>query len=236
MASWMAWPWFCETLEISTPKPSVTNRNNSAPSPNVTGEPWNGTPNTAMPTASTMIKSTVATRKYGTILPSTTSLGLSGITASCSNVPDSRSRTTPRLVMIVPTNTSTTPQMPGIMMSDVLRLGLYRTVTCGGWSNASAIGLPWAAGRLLDSALARAARAALAANNWLPSTSTWGLVPPVTTATWAWPSLSWSAAHVRPCPACVSTTLNGALNNCSAAAACGPATATVIEWTSKLAA
>ena len=51
MASWIAWPWFCDTLEISTPNPSVTNRNSSAPSANVSGEPRNGTPKTAMPTA-----------------------------------------------------------------------------------------------------------------------------------------------------------------------------------------
>ncbi len=123
-ASWIAWPWFCETLEISTPTPSVTNRNSSAPSPNVAGEPRNGTPKIAMPTASTIARSTAATRKYGTILPRKTSLGFSGMTASCSSVPDCRSRTTPRLVMIVPTKTSTTPQSPGIMMSDVVRPGL----------------------------------------------------------------------------------------------------------------
>ncbi len=73
----------------------------------------------------------VATRKYGTILPSTTSLGFSGITASCSRVPDWRSLTTPRLVMIVPMKTRTTPHRPGIMMSDVVRPGLYSTLTCG---------------------------------------------------------------------------------------------------------
>ncbi len=46
-------------------------------------------------------------------------------------MPDWRSLTTPRLVMIVPMNTSTTPARPGIITSDVLSVGLYRIVTCG---------------------------------------------------------------------------------------------------------
>ena len=62
-ASWMAWPWVCETLEISTPRPSVTNTNSKAPSPKVTADPRNGTPNTATPTASTTARSATATAK-----------------------------------------------------------------------------------------------------------------------------------------------------------------------------
>ena len=113
---WMAWPWFSDTLEISTPMPSVTNRKSRAPSANTAYEPRNGTPNRATPTASTMARSAAATAKYGTILPRNTSRGRSGITASCSSVPVCRSRTTPRLVMMMPTNTRTTPARPGIMM------------------------------------------------------------------------------------------------------------------------
>ena len=71
-----------------------------------------------------MARSTAATAKYGVILPRKTSRGRSGITASCSSVPVCRSRTTPRLVITVPTNTRITPAMPGIMMSEVFSSGL----------------------------------------------------------------------------------------------------------------
>ena len=50
--------------------------------------------------------------------------GRSGITASCSSVPVCRSRTTPRLVMIVPMKTRITPHSPGIMMYEVFSSGL----------------------------------------------------------------------------------------------------------------
>ena len=62
-ASWMAWPWVCDTLEISTPRPRVTNTNSTAPSAKTAADPLNGTPNRPTPTASTMARSAAATTK-----------------------------------------------------------------------------------------------------------------------------------------------------------------------------
>ena len=181
-----------------------------------------------MPTPSTIARSTAATPKYGTILPRNTSRGRSGITASCSSVPDCRSRTTPRLVMIVPMKTSTTPARPGIITSEVDRPGLYRIVTSG-----------CSEPRLLPAppSLLSAASVASAVNSWLPSMSTAGRPLPVsTTATAAWPSRNWSSAHWRPCTAAAVTTSKGLGRTELTAAASRPATATGIERTSKLAA
>src|ERR1700735_1591404 len=95
-ASWMAWPWFCETVEIRTPIPSVTSRNRAAPRAKVATLPVNGTPNRPIPISTIAVRSTAATIRYGAILPAITSLARSGITASCSSVPVCRSLTTPR--------------------------------------------------------------------------------------------------------------------------------------------
>ncbi len=83
---------------------------------------------------------------------------------------------------------------------------------------------------------ASAASAAFAENSWLPSISTCGLAPPVTTATSALPSRSWSLAQDSPRPAAVSVTSNGDRSTLATALACGPDAATVMVLTSKLAA
>ena len=41
--SWIAWPWFCETVEISTPIPRVTSKKRMDPSANVATLPTKGT-------------------------------------------------------------------------------------------------------------------------------------------------------------------------------------------------
>jgi hypothetical protein len=128
IASWIAWPWFCDTLEISTPTPSATNRNTTAPSPNTITDPLNGTSNNRTPATTTMVRSIALTRKYGAILPRNTSDGPSGITASCSMVPAWRSRTTPRLVITVPMNRRISAASPGIMTAEVSNSGLKSTV------------------------------------------------------------------------------------------------------------
>ena len=51
-------------------------------------------------------------------------LGLIGMTASCSSVPVSRSRTRPMLVMIVPMNVRISPMIAGTITHDVLSSGL----------------------------------------------------------------------------------------------------------------
>ena len=51
-------------------------------------------------------------------------LGLIGITASCSSVPASRSRTSPMLVMIVPMNVRIRPMIAGTMTHEVFSSGL----------------------------------------------------------------------------------------------------------------
>ena len=58
------------------------------------------------------------------ILPRITWLGLIGITASCSSVPASRSRTRPMLVMIVPMNVRIRPMIAGTITQDVFSSGL----------------------------------------------------------------------------------------------------------------
>ena len=123
-ASWMAWPWFCETVEIRTPMPSVTSRNRAAPRAKVATLPVNGTPNRPIPISTIAVRSTAATIRYGAILPAITSLARSGITASCSSVPVCRSLTTPRLVISVPTNTRMRPARPGTITQEVVSLGL----------------------------------------------------------------------------------------------------------------
>ena len=68
--------------------------------------------------------STEARMKYGVILPRITVLGLIGITASCSSVPDSRSFTSPMLVMIVPMKVRIRPMIAGTITHEVLSSGL----------------------------------------------------------------------------------------------------------------
>ena len=74
--------------------------------------------------------------------------------------------------MIVPTNTRTTPQSPGTIMSDVVRPGLYRTLTVGDADRAAPAGDTECFGNAFSCAsrLASAASAVLAAKSWLPST------------------------------------------------------------------
>jgi hypothetical protein len=70
--------------------------------------------------------SSEARRKYGAILPITTSDGRNGITASCSSVPFCRSFTSPMLVTSMPMNVRIRPMIPGIMTQLVFRSGLKR--------------------------------------------------------------------------------------------------------------
>ena len=51
-------------------------------------------------------------------------LGLIGITASCSRVPVSRSRTSPMLVTIVPMKVRIRPMIAGTITHAVMRSGL----------------------------------------------------------------------------------------------------------------
>src|SRR5665647_2706949 len=126
IASWMAWPWVCDTVEMSTPMPSVTNRKSAAPRANTATEPRKGTSKSSMPAPTTITMSRAAITMYGAILPTKTSRGRNGMTASCSMVPAWRSRTTPRAVATVPTKTRMMPHRPGIMMTAVRRSGLKR--------------------------------------------------------------------------------------------------------------
>ena len=50
IASWIAWPWVCETVEMSTPTPSVTKRKSAEPRAKVATEPRKGTSKISMPT------------------------------------------------------------------------------------------------------------------------------------------------------------------------------------------
>ena len=60
-ASWIACPWFCDTVETSIPMPKVTSRNSAAPRANVPTFPVNGTWKTPMPIATMATRSTAAT-------------------------------------------------------------------------------------------------------------------------------------------------------------------------------
>ncbi len=123
-ALWIACPAVCEIVEMNTPMPRTTKRKIAAPRANVRTLPLNGTSNSSTPSTVTTIMSAAARRKYGAILPRITVLGAMGITASCSNVPASRSRTRPMLVMIVPMNVRISPMIAGTMTHDVSRSGL----------------------------------------------------------------------------------------------------------------
>ena len=61
MASWMACPWVSDTVEMSTPMPTVTNRNSTAPRAKTSGDPAKGTLNSSTPTATITARSTTAT-------------------------------------------------------------------------------------------------------------------------------------------------------------------------------
>ncbi len=65
IASWMACPWVCDTLEMSTPVPRVTNRNSSAPSAKVATEPRNGTSKSSMPATTTITMSSGGDEQVG---------------------------------------------------------------------------------------------------------------------------------------------------------------------------
>src|SRR5215469_4711444 len=97
------------------------------------------------------------------------------------------------------------------------------------------IGLP-AAGNA-DAAFDNAVSVACAVNSWLPSMSTEGAPPVlVRTATAACPSRSWSSAQDLAACESLLTTSNGFGSARATVAAPGPATATGIDGTSKLAA
>ena len=83
-----------------------------------------------MPAPTTITMSSAAMTRYGAILPTKTSRGRNGITASCSMVPAWRSRTTPSAVATVPTKTRMMPHRPGIMITAVRRLGVEEDGTC----------------------------------------------------------------------------------------------------------
>ena len=169
-------------------------------------------------------------------MPRKTSAGRSGITASCSSVPACRSLTTPRLVITVPTNTRMTPASPGIMMYEVFSSGLYRM--CVVTSATVALTLAVVPTCPLRSAT-NWRRAACAVNSWLPSMSTVGPgALPVTMATAACPSRSWSWAHAADdaLAGLVAATLKDFGSACAVAAAPGPATTVGMSDTSKLAA
>jgi hypothetical protein len=138
--------------------------------------------------------------------------------------------------MIVPMNTRTTPASPGIMTKDVVSFGLYKTVTRGRAGGAVVAGPVVSGLAACGPSRARAERAACAANSWVPSTSTAGRPAPVTTETAARPSRSWSAAQVRPRARSELTTVKGLGSSRPTAAASGPAAATGMDDTSKLAA
>ena len=157
-----------------------------------------------MPATTTTTMSSAAMSRYGAILPRKTSRGRKGITASCSIVPLCRSRTTPRAVATVPTNTRMMPQRPGIMITASAGRG------CRARTPARRAAPPAASARrpLLAFAACNSARlrsAAWAAKSSVPSMSTVVLPPAaVTTATTAEPRRSSSCARPgrrrRPLP------------------------------------
>ena len=120
-----ACPEFWDIVEMKMPMPSTTNRNRTVPSRNIQKLPRRGIPNTHMPRIVMMAMSTKASRKYGAMMMLN---GRSGIIASYSNVPCSRSLTSPMLVIIVPISVMIRPISPGIMTNEVFRSGLKNIV------------------------------------------------------------------------------------------------------------
>ncbi len=65
MASWIACPCVCETVEMSTPRPRVTKRNSTEPRVKVATEPRKGTSKSTMPTATMTAMSMAAIGEVG---------------------------------------------------------------------------------------------------------------------------------------------------------------------------
>ena len=63
MASWIAWPCVCETVEMKIPMLRVTNRKSRAPSAKAATDPRKGTEKIAMPAATITTMSIVAIAK-----------------------------------------------------------------------------------------------------------------------------------------------------------------------------
>ena len=244
MASWMACPWVCDTVEMSTPMPRVTNRKSAEPRANTATEPRNGTSKSSMPAPTTITMSRAAMTMYGAILPTKTSRGRNGMTASCSMVPAWRSRTTPRAVATVPTKTRMMPHSPGIMMTAVRRSGLKRISALAVATEAPLGATPGCSEppppcAVIPCAFARARRAAWVANNSVPSRYSCTAAPArdgVTMAATASPRRSASRACAAPSAGRVATTRSSAGSAAATRGAPGPATSVGTSLTSKLAA
>jgi hypothetical protein len=116
-----------ETAEARMPMPSVANRYTRAIAPKSTGFPSNGTPNHATARAVITNASKRARVVNGSILPSRSSVRVSGVTMSCSSVPRSRSLTIAVLVRIIEIYVMMRPTRPGIMKLTFLSSGLKTT-------------------------------------------------------------------------------------------------------------
>src|SRR5674476_1286168 len=218
-AVWIACPVVCEIVEMKTPSPSTTNRNSAAPSTKTNTIPLNGTSKSNMPSVVMMSMSIEPTRKYGEILPRITVLGLIGMTASCSRVPVSRSRTRPMLVTIVPMNARISPMMAGTITQEVLMSGLYKICVV-----------------TLPPDLLSTDTIDCAANRLEPSTSASTGCRPVTIATLTVLSCRSRSAAAWSSDGWVTVTSKYDGNDAATCVACGPTTAALTLSTWKLAA
>ena len=72
-----------------------------------------------------------ASTRYGTSLPTTTAIGETGVTISCSSVPRSRSRTIEKAASSVPEKVSRIATSPGMRRLALRESGLNSITGCG---------------------------------------------------------------------------------------------------------
>src|ERR1035441_7212517 len=94
MPIWYACTCEREPAEIQLPKNSAHNTDRQVETASTTKLPRNGTVKIVIATVTEIAESTSPTRKYASILPSTISVGRSGVESTCSMVPISHSRRT----------------------------------------------------------------------------------------------------------------------------------------------
>ena len=131
-----------DTVESSSPRPSVFSWNRPVARARNGIEPRSGTRNQAVATMviSSVIESPMAA--IGTVFPTSSSVPRTGVTESCSSVPSSRSRTTSIEVGVSVSAREMSARTPGIWKATLLSSGLYqkrgRSSTCGMWAKRTA--------------------------------------------------------------------------------------------------
>ena len=127
--SCIAWDTVRDAAETRMPMPSVPHMNTAESPYSRTRLPRIGTSKTKCATTRAIVIWPYATRRFGMILPSSSSQRRIGLTTSASSVPRSRSRTIAMAMTLTVVCIRRAPISPGTMKMADTRSGLYQART-----------------------------------------------------------------------------------------------------------